>query len=176
MPSLGYEPYDICLRRPKLSLAGVVISANKTDPVSLCQLGLVLSRSVRFTIGLQKRLLIWCSPTPCRPSAAAILGAPHGVRVRQATSPPVMPDAEPPRLTAITTAGPAQGTGRTVVLPRPFPRTRLLRDLAAGGVLFRVGPADHAVTLKTPWTGSGWREYSYGEFGRGHPPFHPHAF
>jgi hypothetical protein len=40
------------LWRLKLSLAGVVISANKTDPVSLCRLGLprlTLSRSVRFT-------------------------------------------------------------------------------------------------------------------------------
>jgi hypothetical protein len=32
---------------------------------------------------------------------------------------------------------------------------------------------DHAVTLKAPWTGSGWREYSYGGFGGGHPHFHP---
>jgi hypothetical protein len=40
-------------------------------------------------------------------------------------------------------------------------------------VLSRVGVADHAVTLKAPWTGSGWREYSYGGFGGGHPHFHP---
>ena len=26
-----------------------------------------------------------------------------------------------------------------------------------------------------PLTGSGWREHSYGGFGRGHPHFHPHA-
>lgn len=44
-----------------------------------------------------------------------------------------------------------------------------------GRVLSRVGVADHAVTLKAPWTGSGWREYSYGGFGGGHPRFHPHT-
>ena len=43
-------------------------------------------------------------------------------------------------------------------------------------VLSRVGAADHAVTPKAPWTGSGWREYSYGGFGGGHPPFRPHTF
>ena len=26
------------------------------------------------------------------------------------------------------------------------------------------------MTPEAPWTGSGWREYSYGGFGRGHPP------
>jgi hypothetical protein len=35
-----------------------------------------------------------------------------------------------------------------------------------------------AVTPQAPWTGSGWREYSYsyGGFGGGHSPFHPHNF
>jgi hypothetical protein len=42
-------------------------------------------------------------------------------------------------------------------------------------VLSRVGVADHTVTPKAPWTGSGWREYSYGGFGGGHPHFRPHA-
>ena len=42
-------------------------------------------------------------------------------------------------------------------------------------VLSRVGAADHAVTPQAPWTGSGWREYSYGGFGGGHPGFHAHA-
>ena len=41
-------------------------------------------------------------------------------------------------------------------------------------VLSRVGAADHAVTPKAPWTGSGWRRHSYGGFGGGHPHFHPH--
>ena len=42
-------------------------------------------------------------------------------------------------------------------------------------VLSRVGGADHAVTPEAPWTGSGWREYSYGGFGGGHPQFLTHA-
>ena len=42
-------------------------------------------------------------------------------------------------------------------------------------VLSRVGVADHEVTPKAPWTGSGWREYSYGGFGGGHPHFHGNA-
>ena len=42
-------------------------------------------------------------------------------------------------------------------------------------VLSRVGAADHAVTPQAPWTGSGWREYSYGGFGGGHPNFHRQA-
>jgi hypothetical protein len=44
-----------------------------------------------------------------------------------------------------------------------------------GRVLSRVGLADHAVTPEAPWTGSGWREYSYGGFGGGHPHFRLHA-
>jgi hypothetical protein len=49
---LDYEPYDVCLRRLGQSLADVVTSADRKDPVSLCWLHLpclVLSRSVRFT-------------------------------------------------------------------------------------------------------------------------------
>jgi hypothetical protein len=42
-------------------------------------------------------------------------------------------------------------------------------------VLSRVGRADHAVTPQAPWTGSGWRGYSYGGFGGGHPQFLTHA-
>jgi hypothetical protein len=42
-------------------------------------------------------------------------------------------------------------------------------------VLSRVGGADHAVTPQAPWTGSGWRGYSYGGFGGGHPHFHRQA-
>jgi len=49
-------------------------------------------------------------------------------------------------------------------LPRPSPN-----PTAAGPdgrrVLSRVGVADHEVTPKAPWTGSGWRENSYGGFG-----------
>ena len=42
-------------------------------------------------------------------------------------------------------------------------------------VLSRGGVADHEVTPQAPLTGSGWREYSYGGFGGGHPHFQPHA-
>ena len=34
---------------------------------------------------------------------------------------------------------------------------------------------DHEVTPQAPWTGSGWREHSYGGFGGGQPQFLPHA-
>ena len=50
--SLGYEPYDDCLSRLGLSLAGAVTSADRTDPISLRRLRLPcleLSRRVRFT-------------------------------------------------------------------------------------------------------------------------------
>ena len=50
--SLGYEPYDACLCRLGLSLAGMVTSADRIDHISLGRLrlpGLVLSRRVRFT-------------------------------------------------------------------------------------------------------------------------------
>ena len=65
------------LWRPGQSLAGVVNSADKPDPISLGRLRLprlVLSRCVRFTIGLQNRLLICSSLTPPRPSMAAVPG------------------------------------------------------------------------------------------------------
>ena len=49
---LGYELYDVCLWRPGPSLAGVVTSADRTDPISLRRLRrprLGRSRRVRFT-------------------------------------------------------------------------------------------------------------------------------
>src|SRR5262249_7788969 len=49
---LGYEPYDVCLWRPGQSLAGVVTSADRTDPISPGRLRLPrlkLFRRVRFT-------------------------------------------------------------------------------------------------------------------------------
>jgi hypothetical protein len=46
--------------------------------------------------------------------------------------------------------------------PSPNP-TAAARD--DGRVLSQVGVADHAVPLKAPWTGSGWREHSCGGFG-----------
>ncbi len=50
--SLGYEPYDMCLWRLGQSLAGVVTSADRADPISLRRLRLPRlgqSRRVRFT-------------------------------------------------------------------------------------------------------------------------------
>ena len=95
---LGYEPYDASLWRLGPSLVGVVTSADRTDPVPLRRLRLprlVLSRSVRFTNRFTEQVIDLQFPYPSCPSAAAILGAPHRVPVRQATSPPVMPDVEP---------------------------------------------------------------------------------
>ena len=34
---------------------------------------------------------------------------------------------------------------------------------------------DHVVTPQAPWTGSGWREYSYGGFGGGRAFFRVHS-
>jgi hypothetical protein len=56
--------------------------------------------------------------------------------------------------------------------PSPNP---IAAEPDARRVLSRVGVADHEVTLKAPWAGSGWREYSYSGFGGGHPSFHPHV-
>ena len=86
---LGYEPYDIGLCRLRQSLAGAVTSTDRTDPISLCRVRLLrlkLSRRVRFTIGLQNRLLICTFPHPPRPSVAAVPGARHCSRPRQATA------------------------------------------------------------------------------------------
>ena len=67
-----------------------------------------------------------------------------------------------PSTGAVTAPCPAQ-------TPPPNPDCcRTLRQTVLSGV--RV--ADHEVTLKAPWTGSGWREHSYGGFGGGHSPFH----
>ena len=49
---LGYDPYDICLSRPKPSLTDAATSTDRTDPISLHRLRLSrlgLSRRVRFT-------------------------------------------------------------------------------------------------------------------------------
>jgi hypothetical protein len=176
---LGYEPYDVCLWCLGPSLADVVTSANRTDPVSPRRLRLprlVLSRRVRFTNRFTDQATDLQFPHPSRPSAAAIPGAPHRVRAarqpRLRSCPPLSRGA----LAVITAARPAPGHR-----PRRCPAQAPPPNPAAAGpdgrrVLSRVGAADHAVTPQAPWTGSGWREYSYGGFGGGHTNFHPHAF
>src|ERR1022692_3216065 len=62
---------------------------------------------------------------------------------------------------------------RPTVWPwRRLPRTRLLPDLSAGGFCPESASPDHDVTPQAPWTGSGWREYSYGGV-RGGPALPP---
>ena len=88
--------------------------------------------------------------------------------------PLVVLDAGHVPLVVIPLPGLHRGTDRVIALPGPSPEARLLRTLRQTG-LSRVGAADHAVTPKAPWTGSGCREHSYGGFGGGHTPFHLHA-
>jgi hypothetical protein len=78
-------------------------------------------------------------------------------------------------LVVVTASGPAPAWGpRSCPAQAPPPNpTAAERD--GRRVLSRVGVADHEVTPKALWTGSGWREYSYGGFGGGHPRFHRHA-
>lgn len=94
-------------------------------------------------------------------------------------SPLVVPGAGCHVLVLITADGPAPGH-RPRHCPAqaapPNPTAAGPWSVPADGVLSRVGAADHAVTPKAPWTGSGWREHSYGGFGGGHAPSHMHAF
>jgi hypothetical protein len=69
--------------------------------------------------------------------------------------------------------------GRSTVLSRPLPRTRLLPDLVTDGfcqarlcVCMNHAPLPGAVALRsqTGLTGSGSHRYSYGGFGGGYPP------
>ncbi len=133
---LGYEPYDIGLWRLGQSLTGVVTSADRTDPVSLRRLRLPrlgLSRRVRFTNRFTEQAIDLQFPVPFPPFRSCHPWAPYRARAHQTTPPPVSPTlncyalavSPPPRL--------YQGTGRAAVLPRSLPRTRLLRDLTAGG-------------------------------------------
>ena len=172
------------------SLAGVVTSADRPDPISLRRLRLprlVLSRRVRFTNRFTEQAIDLQFPAPsapfrgCRPWARGTVSGlakrlPSGTALTRDASPPVVPDAGPraPQSSS-PLPGLHRGTDRAAACPDPSPN-----PAAAGPdgrrVLSRVGAADHAVTPEAPWTGSGWREYSYGGFGGGHPPFHPHTF
>ncbi len=174
---LGYEPYDASLWRLGPSLAGVVTSADRTDPVSPCRLRLprlVLSRRVRFTNRFTEQAIDLQFPYSFRPFRRAIPGLRTVcglARQRRLRSCPALSRGA---LVMITAPDLHQGTGRALPCPDPPPN-----PTAAGPhgrrVLSRVGAADHAVTPQAPWTGSGWREYSYGGFGGGHPHFHLHA-
>jgi hypothetical protein len=159
-------------RRPRRTGQVTSRSVGSVSPVSPCPVASGLQ------IGLQNRRLICSSTTfPALPQLpAAIPGAPHPVRARRTTSPPVMPDAEPRRpgrhhrRQACTRASTAP-----LSCPGPSPEPDCCRTLRqAGSVQGRR--SDHAVAPQAPWTGSGWREYSYGGFGGGNPHFHPHTF
>jgi hypothetical protein len=68
--SLGYEPYDALLWRLELSRAGVVTSADRTGPISLCRLRLPVSPDCAVSglqIGLQvsTRLIYGSLHFPC---------------------------------------------------------------------------------------------------------------
>jgi hypothetical protein len=78
-------------------------------------------------------------------------------------------------LVLVTTSGPPPGHLAAPCPVQTPPPNSIAAEPDGRRVLSRVGVADHAVTLKAPWTGSGWREYFYGGFGGGHPHFHPHA-
>jgi hypothetical protein len=165
---LGYEPYDIGLSRLKPSLTGVVTSADRTDPISLCRLRLPrlkLSRSVRFTNRFTERAIGLQFPYPFRPAATVILGTRTMSGFGRQRCPRSCPTLSRGTLAA---AKPAAGNGRAVVLPGPFPRTRLLRDLAAGGFCPGRRSRSRSDAAGAPWTDSGWREHSYGGFGGGH--------
>jgi len=101
---------------------------------------------------------------------------PSGAASTRNASLPLMPDTGPHGAQSSSPLpGLHWGTDAPLRVQTPPPN-----PTAAGPdgrrVLSRVGAADHAVTPKAPWTGSGWREYSYGGFGGGHPPFRPHTF
>ena len=78
-------------------------------------------------------------------------------------------------LVLVTDIGPSTGE-RTAPCPAQTPPSNPTAAEPVGRrVLSRVGVADHKVTPKAPWTGSGWREYSYGGFGGGQPHSSGHA-
>ena len=78
-------------------------------------------------------------------------------------------------LVLVVAVAPMPGRGPYCCLTRTPPPNPTAAEPDGRRVLSRVGAADHVMTPEAPWTGSGWREYSYGEFGGGHPRFHPHV-
>jgi hypothetical protein len=71
----------------------------------------------------------------------------------------------------VTDSGPSTGEWTAPCPAQTPPPNPTAAEPDGRRVLSRVGVADHEVTPKAPWTGSGWREYSYGGFGGGHPYF-----
>ena len=169
----------MCLYRLKPSLAGAVTSADRTDPISLRRLRLprlVLSRSVRFTNRFTRQANDLQFPAPLPPfhcchlwvrgtmSGLAKRLARHGLDAGDA-SPRGVPDVDYSVLGVSADTRPARWHR-----PRRCPAQAPPPNPTAAGpdgrrVRSRVGAADHEVTPKAPWTGSGWREYSYGGFG-----------
>ena len=68
-------------------------------------------------------------------------------------------------LALVTGIGPSTGEGTAPCPAQTPPPIPAAAEPDGRRVLSRVGLADHAVTPKAPWTGSGWREQSYGGFG-----------
>ena len=60
------------------------------------------------------------------------------------------------------------GTDRAAACDKTPPPNPTAAGPYGRRVLSRVGAVAHAVTPQAPWTGSGWRGYSYGGFGGGH--------
>jgi hypothetical protein len=109
---LGYEPYDMRLWRPGQSLAGVVNSADKPDPISLGRLRLprlVLSRCVRFTNRFTEQAIDLQFPHPSAPFHGRRPWARHYVRTRQATA----------KRHGLDTRRVAPGRSRRRAAPRP---------------------------------------------------------
>ncbi len=145
------------LRRLKQSLVTALTSADlrrEVDSVLPCLPRLKLSRRVRFTNRFTE-------PAP----DLRIPAAPAGARQAPCT---VVPYARHRRRTC------HRPGDRAWRYPAPPPNPTAAEP-DGRRVLSRVGVADHEVTPEAPWTGSGWREYSYGGFGGGHPSFHRHG-
>jgi hypothetical protein len=87
----------------------------------------------------------------------------------------IMSDRAADRLVLVTVPGPSLGAVTAPCPAQTPPPNPTAAELDGRRVLARVGVADHEVTPQAPLPGSGWRAYSYGGFGGGHPNFHLHA-
>jgi hypothetical protein len=145
----------------------------------------VLSRCVRFTNRFTEQAIDLQFPHPSAPFHGRRPWARHHVRTRQATAKRhgldtrrVAPSCPTPGRAAPQSSSPLPGLHRAQTAPLPGPdppRTRLLPELTADG--FCPGSASRSRSdTEGALTCSGWREYSYGGFGGGHPPFHPYTF
>jgi hypothetical protein len=162
---LGYEPYDIGLWLLRPSLAGMVTSAKQArspshsvgsvSPVSHC-----LAAS-GLQIGLQAAIDLQFPYPPVLPQLSSLGSAPYPGS--SATSPPVMPDAEPRRPSHHHRRQAGQGTGRAVVLPSPSPEPDCCGTLRqAGSVQGRRSRSRSKAAELWVWCGcqgcrAGWR-------------------